>query len=129
MSEPEIAQNKPWLMRMLDENANIAPVSGIVTVGAIAFIIVLWLLNATEGRALLARFIPARPAATQQVAQQSKEAVLASLSAASTGSQVSEADKLRVLKSLAERIDSGEEKILLTDAQKLKVLASLQAAH
>ena len=30
---------------MLDENANIAPVSGVVIAGALGFIFVLWLLN------------------------------------------------------------------------------------
>ena len=111
---------------MLDENANIAPVSGVVIAGAIGFIFVLWLLNATQGRGLLARFIPTRPA---EQTMKTKEEILASLSAQSNGASIKEEDKLRVLKSLAERIDNGEERITLSEEDKLKVLASLQHAQ
>jgi len=125
-------QNKPWVIRMIDENEQLGPISAVVGIGVLSFVVVLGGLAWMNGPQTISYFGSVFEPFTSQrqdpSTPQGKDAVLAALAAGSPNS-ASEAEKLATLKSLAERIDNGEERIMLSEQQKLDVLASLRSAE
>lgn len=109
---------------MIDESKQLGPISAVVGVGVLSFVVVLgaltW-LNGPQSSLYFGQLFPA----TQPSAPQSKQSVLAAL-AAGRADSVSESEKIATLKSLSERIESGEEAIFTVE-EKFEVLASLKA--
>ena len=117
---------------MIDESEQLGPISAVVGVGVLSFVIVLGALAWMNGPQSMSYFGSVFEPFTSQRQDTStpkqRDAVLAALAARSPNS-ASEAEKLATLKSLAERIDNGEERIMLSAQQKLDVLASLSSAE
>ena len=117
---------------MIDESEQLGPISAVVGVGVLSFVIVLGALAWMNGPQSMSYFGSVFEPFTSQTqdssTSQQRDAVLAALAAGSSNS-VPESEKLATLKSLAERIDNGEERIMLSAQQKLDVLASLSSAE
>ncbi len=123
MTEP-----KSWVGGVLDENSYVIPIQGLLIVGGLSFIAVLAFLFVTDKVPSLPRFTVSAPKEQEQQTVQSKEELLATLSDKHSEA-IPEKEKLKVLKSLAERIDSGEERIVFSENQKLNMLASLKTSQ
>ncbi len=121
--------NKSWLTQLLDEGEKIIPASALGIIGVISFVAVFWLLTTTQGQNILTRFIPrvieVELAETREIKY--KQALRAALEDG-TAEPLTENEKRAAIKSLAERIDAGEQGIATVD-EKEKILMSLQQAQ
>lgn len=114
---------------MIDESQKLGPISAVVGVGVLSFVIVLGALAWVNGPQSISYFGPIfEPFTTSQTKDLStpdqRDAVLAALATGSTNSATEE-EKLSTLKSLAERVENGEEQLLSVE-EKFEVLASLK---